>query len=61
MNKPDFKGFAFNPIDKETLYKVIKRITVNKRTKEGQLIDVCLVNGKEFQLIFKPKRMTILK
>lgn len=61
MNKPDFKGFAFNPINKETLHKVIKRITVNKRTKEGQSINVILVNGKEFQLTFKPKRMTILK
>jgi len=48
-------------IDKETLHRIIKQITIHKRTKEGQLIDVLLVNGKEFQLTFKPKRMTILK
>lgn len=48
-------------INKETLHKVIKRITVNKRTKTGQLIDVNLVNGNEFQLNFIPSRMTILK
>lgn len=53
--------WTYENIDKETLHKIIKQIIVNKRTNAGQLIDVLLVNGKEFQLVFIPKRMTILK
>jgi site-specific DNA recombinase len=53
--------WKYENIDKDSLHKVIKQIIVNKRTKTGQLIDVLLVNGKQFQLNFIPKRMTILK